>query len=107
MATVLSVPPAHPIRPVIDLVHFIVQNIVVKRVNIHDAKTNLSRYLAELTPGEALVLSNRNQPVAELRLLRKKAVRKPRIGAAKGEFVVPDSFFEPLPDEILKAFRGK
>jgi antitoxin (DNA-binding transcriptional repressor) of toxin-antitoxin stability system len=79
----------------------------VKRVNIHDAKTNLSRYLAELKPGEALVLSNRNQPVAELRLLSKKAVRQPRIGVARGQFAVPDSFFEPLPDELLKAFRGK
>ncbi|MGA3202415.1 MAG: type II toxin-antitoxin system Phd/YefM family antitoxin [Bryobacteraceae bacterium] len=81
--------------------------MIVKRVNIHDAKTNLSRYLAELTPGEALVLCKRNQPVAELRLLRKKPVREPRIGVAKGQFVVPDSFFEPLPEEILKAFRGK
>jgi len=79
--------------------------MVVNRVNIHDAKTNLSRYLAELSPGETLVLCNRNQPVAELRLLRKKGVRKPRIGAARGEFEVPDSFFDPLPDEILKAFR--
>ncbi len=79
----------------------------MKQVNIHDAKTNLSRYLAELAPGEALVLSKRNQPVAELRLLRKNAVRKPRIGAAKGKFKVPDSFFDPLPDEILKAFTGK
>ena len=84
-----------------------VHNIAVKRVNIHDAKTNLSRYLAELTPGEALVLCNRNQPVAELRSLGKKGVRKPRIGAARGEFAIPDSFFEPLPDEILKAFSGK
>jgi antitoxin (DNA-binding transcriptional repressor) of toxin-antitoxin stability system len=79
----------------------------VKRVNIHDAKTNLSRYLAELTPGEWLVLCNRNQPVAELRSLRKNAVRKPRIGAAKGQFVVPDSFFEPLPDKILNGFLGQ
>jgi hypothetical protein len=31
-------------------------------------------------------------------------VAEPRIGAAREEFVVPDSFFEPLPDEILKAF---
>jgi antitoxin (DNA-binding transcriptional repressor) of toxin-antitoxin stability system len=79
----------------------------VKQVNIHDAKTNLSRYLAELRPGDTLVLCNRNQPVAELRPLRAKRVRKPRIGAAKGAFVVPDSFFEPLPDEIIKAFSGK
>jgi antitoxin (DNA-binding transcriptional repressor) of toxin-antitoxin stability system len=91
----------------VDLVHFLVDNVVVKRVNIHDAKTNLSRYLAELTPGEALVLCKRNQPVAEVRLLRKKPGPKPRIGVAKGRFEVPDSFFEPLPDEILNAFTGK
>ena len=78
----------------------------MKQTNIHDAKTHLSRYLAELTPGETLVICNRNQPVAELRTLRGKAVRKPRLGVAKGEFTVPDSFFEPLPDEILEAFRG-
>jgi antitoxin (DNA-binding transcriptional repressor) of toxin-antitoxin stability system len=81
--------------------------IVVKQVNIHDAKTNLSRYLMELNPGEVLVLANRNQPVAELRLLQGKKSPAPRIGAAKGKFVVPDSFFEPLPKEILKAFRGR
>ncbi|HEX4133375.1 MAG TPA: hypothetical protein VHY84_02040 [Bryobacteraceae bacterium] len=79
----------------------------MNRVNIHDAKTNLSRYLAELTPGETLLLCNRNEPVAEIRLLRGKGTRKPRIGVAKGEFVVPDSFFEPLPDEMLNAFSGK
>jgi len=77
----------------------------VKRVNIHDAKTNLSRYLAELTPGDTLVLCNRNQPVAELRSLRGNAARKPRIGVAKGKFAVPDSFFDPLPDEVLAAFN--
>ena len=79
----------------------------MKRTNIHDAKTNLSRYLAELKPGEALVLSNRNQAVAELRLLSKKAVLKPRIGVAKGELVVPDSFLKPLPKAILKTFSGR
>jgi len=79
----------------------------VKRVNIHDVKTNLSRYLSQLAPDETLVICNRNRPVAELRSLRKKEIRKPRIGAAKGQFVVPDSFFEPLPPEILKAFNGE
>jgi antitoxin (DNA-binding transcriptional repressor) of toxin-antitoxin stability system len=84
-----------------------VHHIVVNRINIHDAKTHLSRYLTELKPGEALLLCNRNEPVAEIRSLRKKATRKPRIGAAEGEFVVPKSFFEPLPDEILKAFGAR
>ncbi len=79
----------------------------MERVNIHDAKTNLSRYLAELKPGDTLILCNRNQPVAELRSLRGKTTRKPRIGAAKGKFVIPESFFEPLPDDIVNAFSGK
>ncbi len=78
----------------------------MKRVNMHDAKTHLSRYVTRLAPGETLVLCNRNRPVAELRLLSRK-VRKPRIGVAKGEFVVPDAFFKPLPDKILRAFGGR
>ena len=53
------------------------------------------------------MLCNRNQLVAELRSLRKKAVRKPRLGAAAGKFAVPDSFFDPLPGEIIGAFSGK
>ncbi len=81
--------------------------MVMGQVNIHDAKTNLSRYLAELQPDETIVLCNRNKPVAEIRSLRGKPVRKPRIGVAKGEFVVPDSFFEPLPDEVLRLFNGE
>jgi hypothetical protein len=36
-----------------------------------------------------------------------RTVREPRIGVAKGEFVVPDSFFEPLSREVLEAFSGK
>lgn len=100
-------PKSERARSKIDLVHYIVHNVVVKQVNIHDAKTNLSRYLAELKQGETLVLCKRNQPVAEVKLLPKKPIRKPRIGVAKGEFEVPDSFFEPLPEEILKYFRGE
>jgi hypothetical protein len=44
--------------------------------------------------------------LAEANNARNSSVREPRIGAAKGELAVSDSFFEPLPDEILKAFRG-
>jgi hypothetical protein len=60
----------------IDLMQLAVQSRAVDRVDFHDAKTDL-----ELT-------------------------RKPRIGAAKGEFSIPDSFFDPLPDELIKAFGG-
>lgn len=78
----------------------------MKRVNMREAKANLSRYVAELKPGESLILCKRNKPVAEIRSLRREK-RVPRMGWAKGEFVVPESFFEPLPDELLKAFNGE
>ena len=68
---------------------------------------NLSHYLAELLTNETLLLCNRNRPVAELRLLSQKVPQKPRIGAAKGKFAIPKAFFDPLPDEIVKAFGGE
>jgi antitoxin (DNA-binding transcriptional repressor) of toxin-antitoxin stability system len=74
---------------------------------MHDAKTHLSRYVAELAPGETLILCNRNEPVAELRAIAPEVKLVPKIGAAAGRFTVPDSFFEPLPDELLKAFSGE
>ena len=73
---------------------------------MHDAKTNLSRYLAELAPNETLLICNRNEPVAELRLVTGKK-RKRRIGVAAGQFTVPDSFFEPLPEDFMKHFRAE
>ena len=79
----------------------------MKRVNMHQAKTHLSRYVAELAPGETLLLCNRNEPVAELRAISKMPAGKPRLGAAKGKFLIPDSFFDPLPDDLLKAFNGE
>lgn len=81
----------------------------MKRVNMHDAKTNLSRYVAELKPGETIILCNRNEPVAEIRSLRgsQEKRRKTKVGVFKGQFTVPASFFEPLPDSVLKAFNGE
>lgn len=76
------------------------------RLNIHEAKTHLSAYLARLEEGETILLCRRNVPIAEIRPLPKKR-REPRpIGLAKGEFTVPDSFFEPLPDDLLDLFEG-
>ena len=81
-------------------------NGAMKQVNMHDAKTHLSRYIAELEPGDKIVICNRNEPVAEIRPIVKTKL-KPRLGVAKGKVHVPASFFEPLPDDILKAFNGE
>ncbi len=78
----------------------------MKRLNMHEAKTHLSRHIAELREGEAIVLCRRNKPVAEIRLLPPER-REPRpIGLCRGQFTVPDSFFDPLPDEFIDAFEN-
>lgn len=76
------------------------------KLNIHEAKTHLSRYLGRLARGEVIVLCKRNVPIAEIRPLRSVRTEPRPVGLAKGLFAVPASFFEPLPDELLGAFEG-
>ena len=77
------------------------------RLNMHDAKTHLSRHLAALQGDDRIVICNRNRPVAEVRLLPGVKARPRRPGVAKGLFAVPAAFFEPLPDELLAGFEGQ
>ena len=74
------------------------------RLNIHEAKTHLSRYLPRLAKGEIILLCKRNVPIAEIRPLHPPRTRKRPIGLDKGKFKVPKEFFDPLPDELLRAF---
>ena len=74
------------------------------KINIHEAKTHLSRYLPKLEAGETIILCKRNVPIAEIRPLVKRVPRK--IGLAKGLGDVPDTFFEPLPEEIVQSFEA-
>jgi antitoxin (DNA-binding transcriptional repressor) of toxin-antitoxin stability system len=77
------------------------------RLNIHEAKTHLSKYLAKLEKGETIVLCRRNQPIAEIRSISPKR-KKPRpIGLHEGKFKLGPEFFEPLPDELLAYFNGE
>ena len=76
------------------------------KINIHEAKTHLSRYLARVEKGEVIVLCKRNVPVAEIRPLSRPDNKKRRVGFMKGRFTVPPSFFESLPGEIIDAFEG-
>lgn len=75
------------------------------RINIHNAKTNLSKYLARLKEEERIIICKHNVPIAEIVPVKEEEIRQKRpVGLAKGDFTVPDSFFDELPDEILSAF---
>jgi antitoxin (DNA-binding transcriptional repressor) of toxin-antitoxin stability system len=77
------------------------------KLNIHEAKTHLSKYLTRLEKGETILLCRRNTPIAEIRPLPKARTKPRPIGLGKGKFKVAPSFFEPLPDEVIAAFEAR
>ncbi len=77
------------------------------RLNVHEAKTHLSRYLKALAEGEVIVLCKRNVPIAEIRGLPGRQAEPRPVGLAHGVFEVPPTFFEPLPNDIVEAFEGR
>ncbi len=73
-------------------------------VNVHHAKTHLSRLLGQVEAGEEVIIARNGNPVARLVSCKKRRKRKP--GSMTGLFTVPDSFFDPLPEEELAAWEG-
>jgi antitoxin (DNA-binding transcriptional repressor) of toxin-antitoxin stability system len=74
------------------------------RLTIHEATTRLSKYLDRLAKRETIAFCERNMPVAEIRALpcARKAPRP--VGLAKNELKIPNTFFDPLPSDLLDAF---
>jgi len=72
-------------------------------VNVHEAKTHLSKLLERVAMGEEVVIAKAGKPVARLVPISTKPKNRV-IGSAKGEFVVPDDFNDPLPKEIEDLF---
>lgn len=71
-------------------------------INIHEAKTHFSKLLERVALGEEIVIARAGEPVARLTPFVSRKERTP--GGAEG-LRVPESFFEPLPDDIRKAFE--
>ena len=75
-------------------------------VNIHEAKTHLSRLLERVERGEEIVLARAGKPIA--RLVRYDTPRSKRTGGQwRGKIWVSPDFDEPLPEEIQKYFEGR
>jgi prevent-host-death family protein len=74
-----------------------------KTVNVHEAKTHLSRLLERVSEGEEVVIVKAGKPVARLIPVGERPeLRKP--GSAWGRVVVGEDFDAPLPEEVLEAF---
>ena len=77
----------------------------MKTVNIHEAKTHLSRLLSRVAAGEEIVISKAGKPVARL----VPVVGPPQkrvLGTEKGRIFIAEDF-DALPDDLLAAFEGE
>ena len=75
------------------------------QVNIHEAKTNLSRLLSQVENGEEIIIAKAGKPIA---ILTKFIAEEPKriLGRDAGLFEVLEDFDQPLPEDILKSFES-
>ena len=77
-----------------------------EQVNIHEAKTNLSRLVDKVASGTEVVIAKAGKPMARLVPIKPVLhVRKP--GFLKGKIKIADDFDAPLPLQVLDAFEGR
>lgn len=77
-------------------------------VNIHDAKTHLSRLVERAASGETVVIAKAGKPVAKLVPLEQPKVdTSRRLGGLQGQLTIPDDFKGFMKDEIEETFYGK
>jgi prevent-host-death family protein len=78
----------------------------MKQVNIHQAKTELSKLVQRAEAGEEIIIARAGKPVAKLVAVGQSGGRR-RLGLLDGKFRIPDDFNEPLPESVLRAFEGR
>lgn len=74
-------------------------------INIHEAKTHLSRLVEEAAAGGEVIIAKNGVPRA--RLVPLERARKLKFGTLKGKLRYPDDFDEPLPKRVLALFEGR
>jgi antitoxin (DNA-binding transcriptional repressor) of toxin-antitoxin stability system len=76
------------------------------KVNIAEVKAKLSEFLELAGRGERVLICKHNRPVAELRAVQRVRTEPRPTGRVAGQFDVPASFFDPLPDDMVAGFMG-
>jgi prevent-host-death family protein len=76
-------------------------------INIHAAKTHLSRLVEEAAAGEEIIIAKAGTPLAKLVPLAPVERKKRRLGLLAGRITIPTDFDSPLPDQVLDAFEGR
>lgn len=79
--------------------------MIMIKINIHEAKTQLSKYIEMVEAGETIVICKRNIPVAEMRPIEKREKRTPILGSGQAAGEVLPSFQGPMPDEEVRLWE--
>lgn len=77
----------------------------MRTINIHAAKTHLSRLVDDAADGEEIIIAKAGKPLARLCPLEGVKPHRRRLGLLNGKLHVPEDFDAPLPDEVLDAFE--
>ena len=77
----------------------------MEQINVHEAKTHLSRWLERAHNGEEIIIAKNGQPYARLVPLESGGRRT--LGFLRGNFEVTEAFFEPLSEEELHVWEGE
>ena len=77
----------------------------MSQVNVHEAKTHLSKLLTRVAAGEEIVISKAGKPIARL-VPWERDVKQRTPGLDSGLLTVPDDFDSPLPSELMDAFES-
>jgi prevent-host-death family protein len=75
-------------------------------INIHQAKTHLSRIVDEVAAGAEVVIAKAGKPMARLVPIEPKP-RPKKLGLLKGKITVPDDFNEPLAEATVASFERR
>ena len=76
-------------------------------VSVQELQRDPLTYLTRAESGESILVTRDNRPVVELRPASiSRQIPRPH-GLAAGQFIVPDDFDAPLPEDVLKSFEGK
>ena len=75
-------------------------------MNIHEAKTHLSRLLARVAKGDEVIIARAGKPVARLVPVQRAKRMDQLLGIDKGRLWIAEDFDGPLPEEILAALEG-
>jgi prevent-host-death family protein len=78
----------------------------MRTVNIHEAKTHLSKLVDQAAKGEPFIIARAGKPLVKVVALDVPEAPQ-RLGFMKGDYAVPDDFDRMFEDEIIALFEGE